>query len=633
MLPFATNSPTHAQSIPAGQITSRMKSGLTTPEPLLPIVVPNFADLVPQRPSQSATPAANALPPEVLNNVSKAIQGTAQNLNIKPETRDLLIKSLSEQLGLPSGAGTQRSPNAMPPETLNNLTNAIQDTERNPNLSTETEDEVLTSYGKQLAAAPAPPATEPAPYACSTSADGDQKMSSNALGTASKDAWDKIIELDNAIPTADPTILKTARKVACAITDALDFKAALHVVKASRDALDKMQGLEDAQKKAAEAGIDAIGNIPAIKEADSADAKKVTPPCWQTAIADTGDATQNSDSAASQGSANGSQSSSSANAPANSSKQNSKATGTSKAKSTPEITYHRPAFLPLFRKGCHADANILDFFAASSHAEAANSVEYLYNAQQSASAVTGDLLTATFPPGFQVILAGTATTGSGTSNNSTSSSSGIRRGARLYADAGSSSGNSSTDTVDTALAKLENGGDFNLRVPIPLLFIHNDNWSLTANASPNVGFNLNNSSGQQTITDATEYSGNFPGELYFQAGSVKDPSGSTVTAVGFLDARVAGEWISSALAKQLSVSSSTFFPIVQVAGGIEFAQRFRISLQYIYSTPQFCQVAGAASCTTSGSSSSSVTSSTKINGFHLAVSFSPQKSKNNNSSN
>ena len=545
LLPCAINQKIDAQSMPAGQVTARMRSSLNTPEAMVPVVIPSFADLV-------QTTAGG--------------QGGAQAA---------------------SSSGTS----LVSPQLFEQFSRAINDTALTLNLKDQDKSQLQTTLNQQFAAANVP-------TACSVDLTSDIKMSSSALGTASKDAWAEVIKLDNAIPPADQTTIKAAREVACSITDALDLKQAFQVVQASLANVKKMPGVSDADKGKITDGITAIGN-----NRDIAHGKNANPFCWETTVSDPGDQSQRS-----------------------------AAEAASKSKTTATVIYNRPIGLPLFHKGCHDDAQILAYFAASHKADAANSVQYLYNAQQSASAITGDLITSTFEPGIQAILAGTATVGSGTSSTTTSGSSATRFGTKAFADASSSSA-TSTDTVDTTLAKLQNGGDFNLRVPVPLLFAHNDNWSIAANTSPNVGFALNKFGGQQTITEATEYSANFPAEFYAQAGSVKDPSGDSVAAVGFFDARVSGEWISSVLAHKLGTASSTFFPIVQIAGGIEFEQKFRISLQYIYSTPEFCQVSGGASCSSSGSGSTGTTSSAKINGFHLAVSFSPRKSKSKSSSN
>ena len=414
---------------------------------------------------------------------------------------------------------------------------------------------------------------------CSADSEGDTKMQTAAVGTAAVAAWNEVLKLDKEHPTDDVEV-KSARRIACLITDDLDLAHAHQTV----DANLKQTNLDTAVI----AGINDIGKAIPYPRSKSTPNGQV---CWVTATSST---------------ANGQ-------------------TMTTKS-------YVYPKWFPLYRKGCNGDDQILNFFATNTNVEAGNAVQYLYNAQQSASTVSGDLLTTTFFPGIQVVLGSAAVAGSSNTPSSSSSSSVVER-----SQTGSISDSSSTDSVQTALTKLQNGGDFNLRVPVPFL-AHTStskNWSLNGAFLPNFGLTLNSFGAQQTITDSTEYSGNFPAEVYGQIGSVKDPSGKSVPAVGFVDLKASGEWISSALAAKLGSTGSTFFPILQASAGIEFAQKIRVSMQYIYSSSQFCQVSGTAGCTTTGTSGGSATSSatTKINGFHLAVSFSTQKSKTQSSTN
>jgi hypothetical protein len=424
-----------------------------------------------------------------------------------------------------------------------------------------------------------PVSPQPATVVCSTDSDSDAKMQSAAIGTAAIAAWNEVVRLGKEHPSDNPPEVQAARRVACLITDGLNLDAAHETVNANLNQPGLTQDMI--------AGITGISNaIPFARSKDHPNGQL----CWVTATSST---------------ANGQ-------------------TSTNKS-------FVYPVLFPLYRKGCNSDSQILNFFASNT-VDAGNKVQYLYNAQQSASTVSGDLLTTTFFPGIQVVLGSAAVAGSGTSPSSSSSSSST---AKRAATSSSTDTSNSTDTVQTALAKLENGGDFNLRVPVPLLShtSQSKNWSVNGFFLPNFGMTLNNFASQQTITGSTEYSGNFPVELYGQIGSVSDPSGKSVPAVGFVDFRAAGEWISPALATKLGSTGSDFFPILQASAGIEFAQKFRISMQYIYSSSQFCQVSGGTTCSTGAATSSTNTSLTKINGFHFAVSFSSQKSKSQNSSN
>ena len=266
-------------------------------------------------------------------------------------------------------------------------------------------------------------------------------------------------------------------------------------------------------------------------------------------------------------------------------------------------TYNWPTFAPLVGPGC-TDNAILSFFAVNKSTELADNVKYLYNAQQSTSQVNADLLTATFSPGFQAVLAGTATAGSSQSTTTTT---------------GSTTTTTSTDSVATAVAKIEAGGDFNLRFPVPFLYHLGSHGSIYGFTSPNLGFNINGFGAQSTITQSTEYSFNFPLEFYAQTKSIDPSSNGISSAVIFLDLKPGAEVVSSDLAQKIGLTSNRDFFLGQASAGIEFAESFRISFQYIYGPKQIYQ--------TMNSGSSPTTTLTHIGGFHLAVSFSPQSSK------
>jgi hypothetical protein len=273
-------------------------------------------------------------------------------------------------------------------------------------------------------------------------------------------------------------------------------------------------------------------------------------------------------------------------------------TETSKSGTT---TFTYPSWFPLWWNGCHDDNQIQNFFAENGMVDAGRAAKYEYNAQQSASVVNADLLTATFQPGLQVVLAGSATSGSGNSNSNSTAS-------------GSTS--TSSDSVATAVTKLENGGDFNLRIPLPLLSWTKGALTTVGQFTPNVGFTINGLSAQNTITDSTQYSLNLPVEFYGQLTSTK---GSTTPAVLFLDVKPAGEFFSKTLAAKLGPSVPTALFLGEASAGIEFSQKVRVSLQYVYGNASVYQ-SGSSSTTTSGTSGSSQTQ--RIGGFHLAVSFS-----------
>jgi len=214
---------------------------------------------------------------------------------------------------------------------------------------------------------------------------------------------------------------------------------------------------------------------------------------------------------------------------------------TPKGDDAPEYAY--PAWFPLWGKNCHSDDEVEYFYSEGDKLfSAAEQVRYLYNAQQSASVISADLLTATFQPGLQAVLAGSVTAGS--SNGSTTTTTTTTSSA-LPRDATTTTATSSTDSAATAISKLESGGDFNVRFILPLLWASKGSASITGNLIPNVGFTVNGLTAQNTITDATEYSFNVPAEFY---GQLTSTAKSSTAAALFVDLKPQGEFISKTLA-------------------------------------------------------------------------------------
>jgi hypothetical protein len=284
---------------------------------------------------------------------------------------------------------------------------------------------------------------------------------------------------------------------------------------------------------------------------------------------------------------------------------------TTKAGQATEYSY--PSWFPLWWTGCHSDEQVKDFFTQGERVIAGNQAQYQYNAQQSASTVSADLLTTWFTPGIQAVLSGSAT--SGNSGGTTTTTTTTSRGTTTTAA-------TSTDSVDTAVAKLENGGDFNVRFPLPILSTSNAQGiaSLTGQVTPNVGFTVNGLSSQVTITDSTQYSFNLPFELY---GQLKSSASASTPATLFFDLRPAGEFLSKPLAVALGPSVPTAMFLGQAAAGIEFSQRIRVSFQYVYGNASVYQ--SSASTSTGTGTTSSATPTKNISGFHLVVSFATTK--------
>jgi hypothetical protein len=270
-----------------------------------------------------------------------------------------------------------------------------------------------------------------------------------------------------------------------------------------------------------------------------------------------------------------------------------------------KTSYTYPTWFPTLGTGCISPV-ILNYFGVEKNAVGANGVRYLYNAQQSTSQVNADLFTATFGLGFQAVLAGTATAGSSQTAPSTTGS--AATAAIAHDD---SSTTTQTDSVATAVSKIENGGDFNLRFPLPVVSHFGQSYTLDGRFVPNVGFNINKFGAQDTITESTEYTVNLPFELYGQTTSIDQDN----PAIAFIDLRPSGEIVSSAMAQSIGLTGSRAFFLGEAAVGVEFGKKVRVSLQYFVGPHQIYQTV---------SSTGTSISATHIGGFHLAVSFSPQ---------
>ena len=263
-------------------------------------------------------------------------------------------------------------------------------------------------------------------------------------------------------------------------------------------------------------------------------------------------------------------------------------------------SYTFKAWFPV--AGCSPEA-ITNFFKVSGAISIVNTVHYLYNPNQSTNQIGSDLFTATFPLGFQSIFSATATQGASQSINTQTSS--------------SAASTSSTAAVSTAVSKLEQGGDFNVRFPYPILYHVTSSYGLYMLTSPSVGFTLNKLSGQNTVTDSTEYNVNIPLEFYAQTASIEQTQGSS-NALIYFDVKPSAEVVSSAFANAIGLKSSRYFFLGQAAAGLEFYNSVRIGFQYFFGPTQVYQVP---------TSTGTATKTGRVGGLHLVVSFSPTKSQ------
>jgi hypothetical protein len=247
--------------------------------------------------------------------------------------------------------------------------------------------------------------------------------------------------------------------------------------------------------------------------------------------------------------------------------------------------------------GCSPDG-IIDFFKVSGAISIANTVQYLYNPKQSTNQIGADFLSATFPQGFQVVFSGTATAGSSQPSSTPPTT-------------------TSTDSVDTAVSKLQQGGDFNVRFPFPILYHVTSGYGVYMLSSPSIGFNVSGLSAQNTITESTEYNLNLPIEFYAQTASIEQTNG-VANALLYVDVKPAMELVSPAFATAIGLKSNRYFFLGQAAAGLELYNSVRVGFQYFFGPSQVYQVP-----TTTGTT----TKTSKLSGIHLVISFSPSKGK------
>jgi len=291
------------------------------------------------------------------------------------------------------------------------------------------------------------------------------------------------------------------------------------------------------------------------------------------------------------------------------------------APASTNYTFNRKLF-PLWHKGCDANngAAVLAYFAVDKSGVLANRTQYLYNAKQSTNAINADLFTGTFP-GFQVVLAGTATAGSSQTANPTGMGT-PATSAMLFEPRASTTAATSTpqtDSVQAAVAKLEQGGDFNVRFPAPIARKIGSVGGFDVKLMPNIGFMVDGLTGQNTVTESTEYALNIPLEAYFELGSYEKTAGiSNVVLYG--DFKPGAEVISPGLKSAIGLTSNRYFFLGQASIGVELMNSVRMGVQYFLGPSQLY-----ASTNATGIGTTQTTD--HVGGFHLVVSFSPSSNK------
>jgi|HubBroStandDraft_5_1064220.scaffolds.fasta_scaffold00330_7 hypothetical protein len=433
----------------------------------------------------------------------------------------------------------------------------------------------------------------------------------NARFPPSRRAYNKLVEIESATPSPSACSVWAASRLADQIAALSDqnTRTTYHLILNEANSIESNLGDQN-DWAAVDQIVAAAGNLN----------------CYATHTAPPADSTSTS-------------SANSANQNSSDDSKSSSTTGTQKVQVSQTYFFpglHNSGFFPTWGRGCSQDADTA-FFGLSNWVDPATTEQYLYNIQDSESQVSSDLFSFAVPgAGFEVVLGSTITSGGSTSTTSSSgSSTGSLRG-RFFAARASSTNSSgdttTTDSAETALSKLEQGGDFNLRIPIPLF---NHPWTsatLEGILSPNVGITVNGFGTQQTITQATQAAWNLPIEIYYQnpvgKSSGSSSSGNAAGSSVFVDVKPSAEFLGTAIAQQLGPSVPTKLFLLQASAGFEFAGQFRLSAQYFWGNQSIFKSINSTTSTTTTS-----LPTTGINGVHLVLSYTPQKSKNQSSSN
>jgi hypothetical protein len=276
---------------------------------------------------------------------------------------------------------------------------------------------------------------------------------------------------------------------------------------------------------------------------------------------------------------------------------------------TKQFDYQASVFLPATRNPC-GQAGVLAFFNVTKNATFGNTVSYLYNPKVGANQFSSDLITAVFPQGFQVVLAGTGTVPSGQSSSGATTP---------------PASQTTSDPVALAVQKIESGGDFNLRFSFPVLSTLPKSTVWSTYLQPSIGFVLGNTSTQSNTAGAqvqysssNQYVISLPFESYFATSSITgDNSNGLTTATLFADLRYGGNILSPEYQKTIGIPNR-IFQLGQASAGINFAGSFRIGVQYFFGGPKQAYVLANASGQTTNVN-------TSIKGFHMVLTYSPKK--------
>ena len=238
-----------------------------------------------------------------------------------------------------------------------------------------------------------------------------------------------------------------------------------------------------------------------------------------------------------------------------------------------------------------SDGAIHCFFSTNQSLQPLSMVQYLYGFGSSPSTVSADLVSLTFPLGFQASFGSSITGGSKTSSATTATG---------------------QATPAQAVQQLQAGGDFYLRANYPIFYRNVGNNTTMLVFNPKLGFNISGFGSQNTITEATEYNWNESVEGYSEYrafSSSADPGGAL-----YIDARGGFQGVQGAFARSVGLSK-TEFPMGQVSFGILFNGFIRVGAQRFFGPTQLYATAAGGPVTTQGD----------FKKWHLVLQLAPHK--------
>ena len=219
----------------------------------------------------------------------------------------------------------------------------------------------------------------------------------------------------------------------------------------------------------------------------------------------------------------------------------------------------RPSwFLPLTQKpdGQKPDERkkqILDFWGRDDSLVGADSVQFLYGfGGEQRKALSADLMALIFPGGFRLGLGSSVASNGGDSD--------------------------SKQTPEEAIQRLRDGGDMYVTLAYPLIDKRTDAFSVHAFFDPRLNLLFNGFAGTETVTEATEKSGNIGASAYFELRDLNNAGAIFMTARGGLQ-MVSKQFMTSA-----SLDSQNF-GVFEVAIGAQFGDFLRLSAQWFKAPP------------------------------------------------